>query len=109
MQLIRFLLRKDQQFIATTAQSEVPKEVSFYELPVILDPYPQHAQLNQHGAVVVARPSVLAGDKYEVVTRAYIDAVHSVLTRKAEPSKAAADLEKRLIELTGFRKGEPSK
>jgi trehalose/maltose transport system substrate-binding protein len=109
IQLIRFLLRKDQQLIRTSAQSEVPKEVSFYELPVILDPYPQLGKLNQHGSVIVARPSVAAGDKYEEVTRAYIEAVHSVLTRKKVPSLAASELETRLIQITGFRKGEPSK
>jgi trehalose/maltose transport system substrate-binding protein len=109
MQLIRFLLRKDEQLMRTSAQSEVPKGVSLYELPVIVDPYPQLGQLNQHGAVVVARPSVAAGDKYEEVTRAYIAAVHSVLTRKQAPSASAADLEKRLMQITGFPKGQPSK
>jgi hypothetical protein len=73
----------------------------------VLDPYPQLGRLNQHGGVVVARPSVVAGAKYEVVTRAYIEALHSVLTRKKEPSSAAADLETRLTEITGFRKGQP--
>ena len=109
MQLIRFLLQKDQQLIRTSAKSAIPKEASLYELPVIIDPYPQLGQLNEHGAVVVARPSVAAGDKYEAVTRAYIAAVHSVLTRKKASSAAAADLEKQLMNITGFPKGPPSK
>ena len=109
VQLIRFLLRKDQQLIRTSSQSEVPKEVSFYELPVVLDPYPQLGKVNQHGGVVVARPSVAAGDKYEEVTRAYIEAVHSVLMKKKAASTAAADLETRLMQITGFQRGSPSK
>ena len=109
MELIRFLLRRDQRLIGTSAQSEVPKEVSFHELPVVLNPYPQLGKVNQHGSVVVARPSVAAGDKYEEVTRAYIEAVHSVLTKKKAASTAAADLETRLIQITGFRRGVPSK
>lgn len=107
IQLIRFLLSKDQQLIHSSTPSEVPKEVSLYQLPVVLDPYPQLGEVNQHGGVVVARPSVVAGSKYEQVTRAYIEAVHSVLTRKKEPSIAASELEKQLIEITGFRKARP--
>jgi len=109
MQLIRFLLRRDEQLILTSGQSEVPKEVSLYELPVILNPYPRLGQPNQHGGTVVARPSVVAGAKYEMMTRAYIESVHSVLTGNREPSRAAADLETRLSEITGFQKGQPSR
>lgn len=107
MQLIRFLLRKDQQLMQTGAHSELPTEVSLYQLPVVLDMYPQGGQMDQHGGVIVARPSVVAGTRYEEVTRAYIDAVHSVLTRKKAPSVAASELEKQLIEITGFRKEQP--
>ena len=38
---------------------------------------------------------------------AYIDAVYSVLTGKKGGPEAAADLEKQLISLTGFRAGRP--
>jgi hypothetical protein len=58
---------------------------------------------------VVARPSIVAGPKYEDVSRAYIEAVHAVLTGEKIPSVAAADLEKELVEITGFRKGPPKK
>jgi trehalose/maltose transport system substrate-binding protein len=108
MQLIRFLLRRDQQLVRASAQSEVPKEVSLYELPIVLNPYPQLGRVNQHGGVVLARPSIVAGATYEEVTRAYIEAVHSVLMKKKAPSMAAVDLETRLIQITGFRKGQPS-
>lgn len=107
MQLIRFLLQKDEQLLYASAHSEAPKDVSLYELPVILNAYPQLDNLNQHGGIVVSRPSVVTGDKYEEVTRAYIEAVHSVLTSKKTASTAAADLEKELKERTGFREGQP--
>jgi trehalose/maltose transport system substrate-binding protein len=58
---------------------------------------------------VVARPSIVAGPKYEDVTRAYIRAVHSVLTGEKTASAAAAALEKELVEITSFRPGPPSK
>jgi hypothetical protein len=56
---------------------------------------------------VVARPSVVAGEKYEDVSRAYIRALHSVLTGEQIPSVAAASLEKELSQITGFRPGSP--
>jgi hypothetical protein len=36
------------------------------------------------------------------VSRAYIDAVHSVLTGQKQAPAAAAELEQQLIEITGF-------
>lgn len=51
------------------------------------------------------RPSSETGTQYEQVTRAYIDAVHSVLTGEKSASKAASDLEKELVRITGFKTG----
>jgi trehalose/maltose transport system substrate-binding protein len=56
---------------------------------------------------IVARPSVETGDKYKQVSAAYIEAVHSVLTGKKEARESAAELEKQLVEITGFRTGPP--
>ena len=108
MQLIRFLLQRDQQLMNASAQSEVPRDVNLYELPVILNAYPQLHDVNLDGGVVVARPSVVTGDKYEEVTRAYIEAVHSVLTKKKASPAAAADLEKELKKITGFPEAQSS-
>jgi trehalose/maltose transport system substrate-binding protein len=108
MELIRFLRRRDAQLMRATKHSEPPKELELYELPSVLDPYPQLAKLRQHGGVVMARPSIVAGQKYEEVSRAYIRAVHSVLTGEKIPSVVAAALEKELVEITGFKTGPPS-
>jgi trehalose/maltose transport system substrate-binding protein len=107
-ELIRFLLRQDAQLANSNKGSAPPKVVEFYELPSMLDPYPQLAKFKQHGAGLVARPSIVAGEKYEEVSRAYIGAVRSVLTGEKTPPVAAADLEKRLVEITGFTSGPPS-
>jgi hypothetical protein len=50
-----------------------------------------------------------AGEKYEEVSRAYIRAVRSVLTGDKIPPVAAAELEKELVEITGFSQGPPSR
>jgi trehalose/maltose transport system substrate-binding protein len=107
IELIRFLLRRDAQLMRASANSKMPKEQELYDLPEILEPYPQLAAAWQHRGSVVARPSIVLGEKYEDVSRAYIQALHSVLTREQTPSAAAAGLEKKLVELTGFSTGPP--
>jgi trehalose/maltose transport system substrate-binding protein len=109
LELIRFLLRRDVQLVRANERSGPPEESELFELPAILDPYPQLAQSGQHGGTVVARPSIVTGEKYEEVSRAYIRAVRSVLTGDKIPPVAAAELEKELVEITGFSQGPPSK
>jgi trehalose/maltose transport system substrate-binding protein len=109
LELIRFLLRTDQRLVRATEHSLPPEGIDLYELPSGLNPYPQLPQSTQNGGRLVARPSIAAGDKYEEVSRAYIQAVHSVLTRERSGPVAAADLEKELVQITGFRPGPPSR
>jgi trehalose/maltose transport system substrate-binding protein len=109
LELIRFLLREDAQLASGKENSAPTAETEFYELPLMLDPYPQLAKSKQQGAGLVARPSIVAGEKYEQVSRAYIGAVRSVLTGEKVPSVAAADLEKQLVGITGFSPGPPSR
>ncbi len=108
IELIRFLLRKDALFMRASANSEEPKEQELYDLPEILNPYPQLAASRRRPGHVVTRPSIVAGVKYEEVSRAYIRALHSVLTGEETPSAAAAALEKELIQITNFRVRSPS-
>jgi trehalose/maltose transport system substrate-binding protein len=108
IQLIRFLLRRDALFMRASANSEPPKEQELRDLPEILNPYPQLAASRQRTGLVVTRPSIVSGSKYEDVSRAYIRALHSVLTGEAPPSAAAAALEKELMQITNFRVGLPS-
>jgi trehalose/maltose transport system substrate-binding protein len=56
---------------------------------------------------VIARPSTVAGSTYEQVTRAYFGAVHSVLKGDRGAAEAAAELEKQLVKITGFKAGPP--
>jgi trehalose/maltose transport system substrate-binding protein len=107
-ELVRFLLRRDNQIMRDGEQMPLPAELELYDLPSILKAFGQGARPGQHGGELVARPSVVAGAKYEEVTRAYIGAVHSVLMGEKAAPAAAADLEKQLVGMTGFRPGPPS-
>ena len=51
---------------------------------------------------VVSRPSLITAEKYDQVSGQYASAVNSVLRRKAEPEQAMADLEKKLMQITGL-------
>jgi trehalose/maltose transport system substrate-binding protein len=108
IELVRFLLRRDALFMRASANSEAPREQELRDLPAILNPYPQLASSRPHSGNVVTRPSIVSGVKYEDVSRAYIRALHSVLTGEETPSAAAAALEKALIQITNFRVGLPS-
>jgi len=85
-----------------------PKQQELYSLPEILEPYPGLSASRERPGRVVARPSIVSGEKYEDVSRAYIRALHSVLTGEANPSVATATLEKELSQITGFKTGSPS-
>jgi trehalose/maltose transport system substrate-binding protein len=107
LELVRFLMRRDAQTMRAREHSELPMHLEIYELPAIFKAYPEFSSSREHRSGLVARPSVAAGPKYEEVTRAYIRTLHTVLSGEKSPSVAAADLEKELIEITGFRTGSP--
>jgi trehalose/maltose transport system substrate-binding protein len=65
------------------------------------------ATKNQRRSGIVSRPSSVAGSKYEKVSRAYIAAVHSVITGDKDAPQAAKELETELTKITGFKTGPP--
>jgi trehalose/maltose transport system substrate-binding protein len=108
MALIRYLLQADAQHKRIRFQPGAAERLELYDLPGILDQDPHSAKRSKPWNGVIARPSGIVGDKYEQVSRAYFEAVHSVLTGERGASEAAAALEKELIGITGFKKGPPS-
>jgi len=104
--LLRFQLRSLMQASEKEGDIGGPMQSEFFEPPSISDPRASPVASNQR-ASIVARPSVAAGSTYKQVSKAYIDAVHSVLTGQRPAPEAAAELEKQLIEITGFSAGPP--
>jgi trehalose/maltose transport system substrate-binding protein len=104
--LLRFQLRALMQAGEKDSDSGGLTQAELSDSPPISDPRVSPAALHQL-ASIVARPSVAAGSTYKQVSRAYIDAVHSVLTGQRGAAEAAAELEKQLIEMTGFSAGPP--
>lgn len=100
--LVRFLIRAEvqsgkEEVLRSSSQAEVHDQLSY-------DDGDKSSQLK---TILVNRPSSETGRIYEQVTRDYMDAVHSVLTREKGAPEAAAELEKRLVKITGFTPGPP--
>src|SRR5260370_483029 len=112
--LIRFLLREQIESIEKGTVPTVPNpfvfsQVIVYDIASIVDSDKDSKKSGPLKAIVVSRPSRVAARSYEQVTRAYFGAVHSVLTGERGASEAAAELEKYLVKITGFRTGPPAK
>jgi len=104
--LLRFQLRALMQASEKEGDTGSSIQAEFSETPSISKPHLSPSGTNRR-ASIVARPSVPAGSTYKEVSKAYFDAVHSVLTGQKQAPKAAAELEKQLIEITGFSAGPP--
>ena len=110
LQLIRFLIHREIEIEEAGANYESQKWPELYDPTAILRAKRNSAdngKLQVSG--VVARPSAAAGGKYEAVSRAYIQAVRSVLLGQSKAQEAAASLEQQLVRITGFKSGLPSR
>ena len=109
LELVRFLTRRDVQMKRSQALSQPPVLPELYNLPEILEPNPRLDLLSRaFRAGTVSRPSNVTGEKYQDVSDAYIQAVHSVLTGEKSAPEAVAALENELVRITGFKTGPPS-
>jgi trehalose/maltose transport system substrate-binding protein len=110
LQLIRFLIHREIEIEEARADYESQNWPELYDPAAILRKKRSSADTRrQQVSGVVARPSTVAGDKYEEVSRAYIQAVHSVLLGQSKAPEAAASLERELVRITGFKPGPPSR
>ncbi len=109
LELIRYLSRRDVQVKRSRMLSQPPTLLELYNVPEVRESNPRFDLLSQAFRTgIVSRPSNVTGKKYQEVTDAYIEAVHSVLTREKGAPEAAAALENELVHITGFKTGRPS-
>jgi trehalose/maltose transport system substrate-binding protein len=108
LELVRYLTRRDVQVNRSRVLSQPPTLSELYNSPEVLESNPRFDVLSQAFRIgIVSRPSNVSGKKYQDVTDAYIQAVHSVLTGEKSAPEAAAALENELVQTTGFKKGPP--
>jgi trehalose/maltose transport system substrate-binding protein len=108
LKFIRFLMRKHAEFNATYAENR-DRKVEYFEVPPVMkEIYPWWYKAGESGgSEVVSRPSAVAGANYEAVSKAYTDALHSVLTRQSTAPAAAAALENELTRIMASNKAQP--
>jgi trehalose/maltose transport system substrate-binding protein len=105
--LVRFLCSRQEQVRRCRNTADAPSIAQLYGDPALLATNPQFpsvAEVFRKG--VVLRPSRAAGKMYPVVSRAYWEAVHSVLTQKKSAAQAASELQdqlQRMLEATAVR------
>jgi trehalose/maltose transport system substrate-binding protein len=108
LKLVRYLTRRDVQVKRSRLLSQPPTLPELYNLPEVHESNPRFDLLSQaFRSGMVSRPSNVTGKKYQEVTDAYIQAVHSVLTGEQSASEAAAALQNELVHITGFKTGPP--
>ena len=108
VELVRYLSSSDAQMKRSRVLSVPPTRPELYDLPEVLERNPSFPVLSQAFRTgFVSRPSNVTGAKYQEVTDAYIQAVHSVLTGQRTAPDAATSLEDKLVRITGFKKGPP--
>jgi len=102
--LVRFLCRRDVQLLSCRSTAEPPSVPEVYQDAQVMAANPYFSRVLeafQKGAAL--RPSTLTGKAYPEVSRAYFEAVHEVLTGKKSAARAAAELQRRLVEITGLK------
>src|SRR5579864_7177439 len=97
--LVRFLASPEEQARRCRKSAEPPTLPALYKDADVLGPNPYVSRVLQVHEGLALRPSVPAGKMYPDVSRAYFEAVHSVLTSKQSATQAAGELEKNLTSL----------
>ena len=105
IEFVRFLVQAQIQSNEKGRSAHLASEIA--NLPSVPDLHSDFQKPVQHDIDFVSRPSVEAGVRYQQVSAAYAAAVHAVLTDQKGAPEAAADLEKQLVQITGFRTGPP--
>jgi trehalose/maltose transport system substrate-binding protein len=108
VELVRYLISSDVQAKRSRVLTEPPTRPELYDLPEVLELNPRFALFSQAFRTgIVSRPSNTTSKKYEEVSNAYMQAVHSVLTGERSAPESARALENELVRITGFKKGPP--
>jgi trehalose/maltose transport system substrate-binding protein len=109
VQLIQFLIRKQEESLASPHLEKQGRKVEYFEVPLVMkNIYPWWCKPGESaGSAVVLRPSVVAGSNYEAISNAYSHALHSVLIHESTAPAAAAALEKELTRIMGNGGAQP--
>ena len=104
-ELVTYLTSPEVQSRRAVRRGYVPTYPHLYSDPTVASALPQVAVLERAKPENwVMRPSALAGSQYAEVSKAYYEAVHSILSGKAGASAALASLEQELTRGLGAQR-----
>lgn len=98
--LVRYLASREEQKRRAIRGSYNPTIEALYQDSEILAAAPFFGALRETFANAVARPSKVTGAKYNQMSSEFFNAVHEVLSGRAEPAASLAALERRLERLS---------
>ena len=102
--LVRFLCGRDEQRRRSLNSNQPPTIPDLYKDPAVLAVNPYFSTfLEIHRKNLALRPSTTTGKLYPDVSRAYYEAVHTVLTGKVTAAEAASALQVKLGQITGLK------
>jgi trehalose/maltose transport system substrate-binding protein len=108
VQLVLYLTGAEVQLRRALSAGYLPTIPRLYENLELRRALPIGTDLRNAGEDAwVVRPSTVAGNKYSVVSDAYYQAVHNILSLRTAPAEGLSRLEKTLVQVTGFRTGPP--
>ncbi|MDX1540059.1 MAG: ABC transporter substrate-binding protein [Geminicoccaceae bacterium] len=99
-ELVAYLTSQEEQKRRAIQASYNPTIEALYEDPEVLEAVPFFGELYETFVEAVARPSGVTGDKYNQVSSEFYNAVHDVLSGKAEAGDRLAALEGKLDRLS---------
>jgi len=103
-QLVRFLCGREEQLRRSQNPVEPSTIPDLYSNPSVLAANPYFSDvLRVYQQGITLRPSSATGKTYPDVSRAYFEAVHAVLTHRKTAETAAAELERKLTQITGLK------
>ena len=97
--LVRFLAGRDEQARRSRKSAEPPSIPALYKDPEVLAANPYFSRVEQFFGAITLRPSGPAGKIYPEVSRAYFEAVHSVLGGRESAEMAARHLQTQLTRI----------
>lgn len=102
-----YLTSRDEQKIRAIKGSFNPTVMDLYQDSEVCAASPFMCKLYDVFTNAVARPSTATAPKYNEVSTAFFQAVHSVLTGEKEGQAALDELQLNLEDITGFSTGQP--
>ena len=103
LQALRFIVSENTQRDRAITGGYIPSRLALRRSPEVMAKTPlQGSTATTVIENLAARPALQAGPSYNLVSRAYYTAIHSILTKQTTPEQGLATLEAELVKITGF-------